>query len=121
LLVHSSLIGGRQSTNETRVFTKTGGFAGLLASGKWTSPTFSGWAGDWYQSGDLVNWFGFYNGTSMISLFGNQLDPKDIGGTSFQDYNAGGYVNSGAWIGTRKDQAYADPVAACPLITPPPL
>lgn len=53
------------------VFTSTGGVLGESSSGTWTSPTFSGWQGQWVQRGDDFKWFGISNGSLATSEAGN--------------------------------------------------
>lgn len=60
-------------------FTKTGTILGEPRSGRWTSPTFAGWTGQWIQEGDH---FRFYGVTSSLGTaeFGAMINSNSFSG-----------------------------------------
>lgn len=92
------------STGATQclVFTKTGGVAGEPNSGTWTSPTFSGWKGQWIQEGDRVRIFGFTSSGLATSEHGGLLVSANSMAGEFDHFNSPGKVSSsGAWTASK--------------------
>jgi hypothetical protein len=85
------------------VVIKTGTVAGLPLSGTWTSPTFSGWGGQWIELGDHVRWFGVTGGGLSTEESGNVISASQTGGVSFNHFfsSNGTTSSAGSWIGSR--------------------
>lgn len=83
------------------VFTKTGTVAGESNSGTWTSPSFSGWKGQWIQEGDHVRFFGF-SGTVATSAHSALMASSTSMSGEFDHFRSPGTVSSsGAWSATK--------------------
>jgi hypothetical protein len=80
-----------------------GTVAGLPVSGTWSSPTFSGWKGQWVELGDHVRWFGVTGGGLSTEESGDVIQSKQTGGVSFNHFSSSTGVTSsaGSWIATK--------------------
>lgn len=92
------------SATQCIVFTHVSGTVnGEASSGTWTSPTFPGWGGIYWQEADHLNW----NGTTSSlasAVHGNLISPGLIGGQSFETFSLSTpstNSNAGSWAATK--------------------
>jgi hypothetical protein len=84
------------------VFTPTGRILSEAKSGTWTSPTFSGWKGQWIQEGDRVRIVGFTSGGLATSENnGLLISANSMSGEFDHFFSSTGYSSSGAWYATK--------------------
>src|SRR5262249_48812047 len=77
-------------------------------TGRWTSPTFPGWQGDWLQDGDHIQWFGFTAGGLATSEFGHLPSNMIISGEFNHFLPPNGVTSSaGGWVARRVPQCSA--------------
>jgi hypothetical protein len=89
---------------------------GVTTYGTWTSPTFAGWSGQYFQEGDHIRWYGFTTGGLATSETGNTLDATAtnnvtavlIGGQDFNHFLRGATSSIGNWSAVK--------VASCPRV-----
>ena len=96
------------SATQCVVFTKDGSQLSVANSGTWTSPSFSGWSGGWYQIGNDFQWYGFFgSGTGNITISGSMAIHTIATGV-FAD-NSPGVTNNLGSVVMKK-------VSACPAV-----
>jgi hypothetical protein len=94
------LAGATQCIVATKAADTVGG---MQHSGTWQSPTFTGWQGQWVQTGDHVRWFGV-TGTGLVTeASGNVIAKALTGGVSFNHFSKkdGNSSTSGSWFAIR--------------------
>ena len=90
------------ATQCIKINPASGSVAGVPTSGTWTSPTFSGWQGQWIQLGDHVRWFGLTNLLATTES-GNISNKNNFEGVSFNHFSKlnGATSSAGSWHGVR--------------------
>jgi hypothetical protein len=80
-----------------------GTVASLPVSGTWSSPTFSGWQGQWVELGDHIRWFGVTKGGLSTEESGNVINSTLTGGVSFNHFfsSNGKTSSAGSWIASK--------------------
>jgi hypothetical protein len=84
------------------LFRKTGGVVGEPNSGSWTSPSFAGWMGQWFQEGDHVQWYGSTSARLGTAEFGGLITGSICTG-EFAHFAtpSGNTSTAGAWAMSR--------------------
>jgi hypothetical protein len=93
------------------VFTKQGNQVGEPNSGTWTSPTFPGWTGEWFQDkGDHFQFYGFTSGGLATSAYG-ALVSNNIAAGEFNHFTPGVTSSAGAILLNRVHSCTTSPLA----------
>jgi hypothetical protein len=91
------------------VFIKDGSQVGESNSGTWTSPSVSGWSGEWFQEGEQIQWYGFTSSGLATSETGS-LQTNSKGSAVFNHFISGTTSSAGATVMSR--------VSSCPAAAP---